>query len=196
MIHCLDAHWWSRPLLFTISYINIWSILHILRTAESFGNCSQNAGRVGYLLLESKHLIKNRLLENESRYVIHYNQALQNFYTHERSWRRVTLGKCMRMEIFRFDPLFFPPFSLSLSLPFLSSFLAHFVCWAIWAALDLCWRGCIRKVQRLTEHCRSENLTIFSNFAYYRIKRYWNWKIACTNLTVRVVQKGLDRNYA
>ena len=38
--------------------------------------------------IQHKQLIKNSLLENESRYVILHSQALPKFYTHERSWSR------------------------------------------------------------------------------------------------------------
>ena len=94
---------------------------YILRTAEGFENCSKNGGRVGYL---PQQLIKNSLLENESRCIVLYNEALPKFYTHERSWCRGQGGKMYAHGDFfffffffflRFDP-HFPPFSLSLSL--------------------------------------------------------------------------------
>ena len=85
--------------------------------------------------IQHKQLIKHSLLEIESRYVFLYNQALPNFYTHERSWRRGHDGKIyvhgdvLLLFFLRFDPAFFPPFSLSL--PYLLPFLAHFLCWAV-----------------------------------------------------------------
>ena len=53
----------------------------------------ENAGKMGIRLdisnsgIQHKQLIKSSLLENESRYVFLYNQALPKFYTRERSWR-------------------------------------------------------------------------------------------------------------
>ena len=83
--------------------------------------------RVGLDILlwnPNKQLIKYSLIENESRCVILYNQALPNFQTYERSWRRGHGGKIYAHgDVFfffffffffflLFDPVFFPPFSL------------------------------------------------------------------------------------
>ena len=90
--------------------------------------------------IQHKKLIKRSLLENESRYIILYNHALPIFYTHERSWHRDHGGKMYAHGDFFFFFFFFFfcdlishyfLLSLSLSLPFLLPFLAHFVCWAI-----------------------------------------------------------------
>ena len=99
----------------------------ILRTAEGFEKCSQNRVRVGYLSLESD---MSSLLENESRSIILHNQALPKFCTHERSWSRGHGDKMYAhgdvfffvffffSSFLRFDPAFFPLFSLFPSLSF------------------------------------------------------------------------------
>ena len=56
-------------------------IEYMLKTAEGFETCSQNEGRVWIFTsgIQNKQLIKHSLLENESRYVVIYNQALPKF---------------------------------------------------------------------------------------------------------------------
>ena len=98
---------------------------YILRMAEGFEKCSQNRGRVGYLPLEQ--LIKRSLLENESRYIILYNQALPKFYTRERSWRRGHSGKMYAHGDVFFVLFCFFLFNPHLFLLFLS-LSSHFFC--------------------------------------------------------------------
>ena len=114
---------------------------HIRGMAEDFENCSQNGGRVGYLPLESN--ISNWL---QTAYLNTKEEMhCQTFTPMKGHVAGVMVGTCMRMEMFfcfflfcfflflvfffcfffRFDPRFFPPFSLSS--PFLSSFITHFV---------------------------------------------------------------------
>ena len=110
------AQFYAQCLCKTMPFLktSIYTV-DILRMAKGFEKCSQNEG---------KQLIKYSLLENESRYVILHNQALQIFYTHERLWCRGHSGKMYGdVSLFffflfcflQFDPAFFPPFSLFLS---------------------------------------------------------------------------------
>ena len=162
--------------------------------------------------IQHKQLIKNSL-------------EMLKIYTHERSWRRGHGGKVYAHRDF-FLPIWsriFLPLSLSLSLSnslsllfFFLHFLAHFVCWAVWARLIgvdgaasqryngkpnifdpkiwlffLLWKPFAPFLYML-----ESSFSYYYYPAYYRIKWYWNWKIACINLAVKVVQKVLDSNYA
>ena len=74
-------------------------------------------------------MIKHSLLENESRYVVHHNQALPKFCSHERSWRRGHGGKIYAHgDCFYFFFFFFFFFFLYFCdlIPLFSSFLSLF----------------------------------------------------------------------
>ena len=132
----------------------------------------------------------------------------------------VTEGTCMHIEMFiflRFDPAFF---LLSLSL-FHSLFFYIFLRISYarpfespligvnWAALrryngkpNICgskiWPFVflLRKPFAPFPYMLESSCSYYFYSAYYRIEWYQNWKIACINLAVRVVQKVLDSNYA
>ena len=108
---------------------HLWSF-YIFRTAEGFEKCSQNKGRAGYLPLESN--ISNwsnaAYLKTKVHMLLFTIKHCQFFTLTKGHGAGVTVGKCMRMEIFFFlrsDPVFFPPFSLSFS-PFSFTFSCAF----------------------------------------------------------------------
>ena len=168
--------------------------------------------------IQHKKLIKHSLLENESRFIILYNQALPIFYTHKRSWRR---GHSRKMYahgdvfffFFDFIPHFFllslsfSPFCLFLRISYAGPFELLLIgvdgtalqryngkpnifglkIWQFFLASEA-FRALFLPATELV-------LILLSPPTYCHIKWYWNWKIACINFTVRVVQKMLDSNY-
>ena len=192
---------------------------YTFRTAEGFEKCSQNEGRVGYLPLKSN--ISNwsntaYLKTKVDNYVI-TSKHCQILTLRKGHGAGVTVGKCMRMEIFFFF-FFFAIwsriflFSLSLSLLFLGLFLRVSYAGPFPPRLIGVDGAALRRYNGKTNIFGSKIWPSFSYFgslymlvssclyyyypAYYRSKWYWNWKTACINLTVRVVQKVLDSIYA
>ena len=152
---------WLLKLHFYYLFINIsfdWKVFNFkwdlpetyisLERPMGFEKGSQNEGRVGYLPLESNIKTSSNTAYLKTKVDIFSLQlSTANFFLHP--WK-VMVEKCMRIEMLFFCDLIqiFFLLCLFLPLPFLLPFLAHFVCWGIWAALDWCWRDCVTKEQR------------------------------------------------
>ena len=153
-------------------------------------------------------------------YVVLHNQALPKFCTHKGHGAGVKVGKGMHMEMFLwvflwFYPTFFPPFSLSFP-PFSFAFscafcmLGHLSCTRL-VLMGLQYEGTTVNQTLLVQtfdhfillwkpfapflYMLESLCSYYYDPAYYHIKWYWNWKIACINLAMRFIQKVLDSNY-
>ena len=196
-------------------------VAHILRTAEGFEKFSQNEGRVEYLPLESN--ISNWLniayLKSKVDMLFFTIKHCQNFALTKCHGTGVKVGKGLPMEIFFFaiwSCIFssflslFPSlfFCLFLPISYTGVFGTHLIgvdraaVWRyngkpnifglkIWRLFFLLWKTFKPFLYMLESPC-----SCYYYPAYYRIKWYWNWKIGCINLAMRVVQKVLDSNYA
>ena len=107
---------WQNPCFKAIfpvclgSFIIIWknfgprnkSFLHSLRTSEGFEKCSQNGDRVGYLPVESNISKRSKIayLETKVDMLFFTIKHCQNFTLTKGHGAGVTVGKCMRIEIF------------------------------------------------------------------------------------------------
>ena len=132
----------------------------------------------------------------------------QKVMAHWSQWENVWTLRSFFGFYLRFDPAFFPPFSLSFSLFFClflgisnaGPFEPHLI-GVDWAALQryngksnifgpkiwpffLLWKPFVPFFYMLESWC-----SYYYYPTHYRIKWYWNWKIACINLAERSLKK-------